>query len=145
MAVYVPVAESVRFPAIFNVVVPKVNEVVPKLRFLNQPPVFSVATDAPVVNVKFGALVESPALLPQLNVLVLLIAATVNPPDPVYVKLVRVAILNTVVAAVVCVSCILPALALPNCIERVFELLELNIPVLNVTPSANVNVPAVSV
>jgi hypothetical protein len=40
---------------------------------------------------------------------------------------------------------ILPALALPNAIARVLVLLELNIPVLRVTPSANVNVPAVNV
>ena len=68
-----------------------------------------------------------------------------NPPEPVYVNPVRSAMLNTTVAAVVCVRLILPALVLPNAIERVFELLELNIPVVNVTPSANVNVPAVNV
>ena len=47
-----------------------------------------------------------PAVAPKLNVLVLLIAATVNPPVPVYVNPVAVAILNTVVAAVVCVRLI---------------------------------------
>ena len=40
---------------------------------------------------------------------------------------------------------IFPALALPNAIERVLATLELNIPVDKVTPSANVNVPAVNV
>ena len=42
-----------------------------------------VATDAPVVNVKLGALVDVPPVVPQVNVLVTLIAATVNPPVPV--------------------------------------------------------------
>ena len=59
-----------------------------------------VATDAPVVNVKFGALVDVPPVVPQVKVLVLLIAATLNPPVPVYVKPVSVAMLNTTVAAV---------------------------------------------
>lgn len=61
----------------------------------------NVATDAPVVNVKFGALAEVPPVVPQVNVLVALIATTVNPPVPVYVKPVSMAMLNTVVAAVV--------------------------------------------
>ena len=39
----------------------------------------------------------------------------------------------------------LPAVEVPNAIERVLVLVELNIPVDNVTPSANVNVPAVNV
>ena len=68
---------------------------------LNQLAVVNVAIDAPVVNVKFGALAEVPPVVPQVNVLVALIATTVNPPVPVYVKPVSVAILNTVVAAVV--------------------------------------------
>ena len=41
-----------------------------------------VATDAPVVNVKFGALAEVPPVVPQVNVRVTLIVA-VNPPVPV--------------------------------------------------------------
>lgn len=68
---------------------------------LNQLAVVNVATDAPVVNVKFGALAEVPPVVPQVNVLVALIATTVNPPVPVYVKPVSMAMLNTVVAAVV--------------------------------------------
>ncbi len=68
---------------------------------LNHPAVVIVATDAPVVNVRFGALDDVPPVVPQVNVLVLLIAATLNPPVPVYVKPVSVAILNTTVAAVV--------------------------------------------
>ena len=42
-----------------------------------------VATLAPVVNVKFGALDVVPPVAPTLNVLVLLMSATVNPPVPV--------------------------------------------------------------
>lgn len=68
---------------------------------LKNPAVVIVATDAPVVNVRFGALDDVPPVVPQVNVLVLLIAATLNPPVPVYVKPVSVAILNTTVAAVV--------------------------------------------
>ena len=68
---------------------------------LNQLAVVNVAIDAPVVNVKFGALAEVPPVVPQVNVLVALIATTVNPPVPVYVKPVSMAMLNTVVAAVV--------------------------------------------
>ena len=139
--VYVPPLDNVR-PLRFNVVVPGLNEVVPKSNVLNQLAVVSVATLAPVVNVKFGALdVVPPAVLPKVNVLVLLIAATVKPPGPVQVKLVAVSILNTVVAAVVCVNAILPV---PNAIARVLALLELNVPVVKVNP-ANANVPAISV
>lgn len=68
---------------------------------LNQLAVVNVATDAPVVNVKFGALAEVPPVVPHVKVFVALIATTVNPPVPVYVKPVSVAMLNTVVAAVV--------------------------------------------
>ena len=107
-AVYVPVLDNVKFIK-FNVVVPGLNEVVPKFKVLNQLAVFSVATLAPVVNVNFGAVVnEPPEISPNLNVLVLLIAATVNPPVPVYVNPVAVAIFNTVVAAVVCDNAIDP-------------------------------------
>ena len=92
-----------------------------------------VATCAPVVNVRFGALdVVPPAVLPQVNVLVTAMSATVNPPVPVYVNAVRVAILNTVVAAVVCDNTILPV---PNAIARVLVLFELNIPVVRINPA----------
>jgi len=128
-----------------NAVVPGLKLVVPKFKFLNQPAVVNVATLAPVVNVKFTAFDVEPPVVPYVSVLVLAISATVNPPGPVYVKLVTIAILNTTVAAVVCVRLMLPALALPNAIARVLVLLELNIPVLKITPSANVNVPAVNV
>jgi len=105
-AVYVPLPDNVR-PFKFNAVVPGLKLVVPKSNVLNQLPVVSVAILAPVVNVKFGALdIVPPAVLPQVNVLVTAIAATVNPPVPVQVNPVTVAILNTVVAAVVCVRLI---------------------------------------
>lgn len=145
VVVYVPVDDSVRFPAIFNVVVPGLKPVVPKSKFLNQPAVVNVAMLAPVVNVKFTAFDKEPPVVPNVNVLVLPIFATVNPPGPVYVKLVTTAILNTTVAAVVCVRLMLPALALPNAIERTPVPVELNMPALRVTPSASVNVPAVNV
>ena len=97
------------------------------------------------MNVRLGAIADVPPVVPQVNVLVTDIAGTVNPPEPVVVNPVRVAILSTTVAAVVCVKFILPALALPNAIERVLVLLELNMPVPNVKPSPIVNVPAVRV
>jgi len=140
--VYVPLLDNVN-AFTFNAVVPGLNEVVPKFSVLNQPPVVSVATLAPVVNVRLGALaVVPPVELQKLNVLVTLISATVNPPVPVHVNPVVVDILNTVVAAVVCVKLILPV---PKAIARVLVLSELNVPVVNVTAFANVNVPAVSV
>lgn len=146
MVVYVPVADNVKSPAMFNAVVPGLNAVVPKFRLSNQLAVVNVATLAPVVNVKLGALVtEPPAVAPKLNVLVLLMAAAINPPAPVRVNPVAVAILRTVVAAVVWVRFIFPAVVLPNPIERTPAPVELNIPVVNTTPSANVNVPAVNV
>jgi hypothetical protein len=101
VVVYVPVDDSVRLPAMFNVVVPGLKLVVPKSKFLNQPAVVNVATLAPEVNVKFTAFDNDPPVVPNVNVLVLPMAATVNPPGPVYVNPVTVAMLNTVVAAVV--------------------------------------------
>ena len=138
--VYVPPLDNVR-PLRFNVVVPGLNEVVPKSHVLNQLAVVSVATLAPVVNVKFGALdTAPPAPAPKLNVLVLLMSGTVNPPVPVNVNAVTSFILNTVVAAVVCDNAILPV---PNAMSRVLILFESNIPVVNVNPARS-NVPAVS-
>ena len=140
--VNVPPLLNIRSPTIDNAVVGIVNAVVPKLSLLNQLPVVIVAMEAPVVNVKLGALVEEPAVVPNVRVLVLLISATVKPPVvAVYVKLVAVAISNTVVAAVVCVNAILPV---PNDIALVTAPDELNIPVVNVK-LANANVPLVSV
>jgi hypothetical protein len=138
--VYVPPLDNVR-PLRFNEVVPGLNEVVPKSSVLNQLAVVSVATLAPVVNVRFGAFVVSPLVNPKTNVLVTLMAATVNPPVPVQVNEVASVICNTVVAAVVCDNAIDPV---PNAILRVLALVERNIPVVNVNPARS-NVPAVSV
>jgi hypothetical protein len=80
-------------------------------------------------------------VVPNVNVLVLAMLATVNPPGPVLVKLVTVAILNTTVAAVVCVRLIFPADKLPKAIERTLTFDELNMPVFKVAPSAIVSVP----
>jgi hypothetical protein len=124
----------------FNDVAGTVNAVVPKLSVLNQLPELNVATDEPLLSVKFGALVDEPLVVPKLKVLVVLIVL-VKPPVPVYVKLVASAILNTVASAVVVANTILPA---PNVIERVFVLVETNVPVVKVNP-ANANVPEVSV
>jgi hypothetical protein len=69
------------------------------------------------------------------------VASVVNPPVPVYVNPVAVAIDNTVVVAVGWFNTILPV---PKLIERVLELFELNIPVVKVNP-AKFNVPLVNV
>ena len=99
--VNVPPLDNVSPLAKFNAVVPGLNVVVPKLNVLNQPAVVNVATLVPVVNVKFTAFDVEPPVVPNVNVLVLAMAATVNPPGPVLEKLVTIAILNTTVAAVV--------------------------------------------
>jgi hypothetical protein len=143
--VYVPLDDNTKLPFIFKVVVPSVNDVEPKSRLLNQLAVVNVATEAPVVNVRFTAVVVEPPVVPNVSVRVLAMSATVNPPGPVYVKPVTVAMFSTVVAAVVCVRFILPAEELPNAIARVPVPVELNMPVSNVTPSASVSVPAVRV
>jgi len=143
-AVYVPPDDNVK-PFIFNVVAGNVNDVVPKSIVPNQLPDVIVATPAPVVNVRFRALAANPAADPKVNVLATDMSFTVNPPGPVVVSEFVSAILNTVVAAVVCVRLMLPALALPNAIVLVELLDELNMPVVNVTPLASVSVPADSV
>ena len=144
--VNVPVVDSVKSPVIFKLVAVAFIDADPKLRFLYHEPDVNAARLAPVVNVKFIALaIEPPAVDPKLNVLVLLISATVNPPGPVYVNPVIVFMASTMVAAVVCVRLMLLALALPNATDLVLLLFELNIPVFKVTPSTSVSVPAVSV
>jgi hypothetical protein len=125
----------------FSVVVPGLNVVVPKFKLLNQLPEVIVAILAPVVNVRFAAFDVVPPVVPYVKVLVTLIAATVNPPGPLSENPVRSAICNTVVNAVVCVRLMFPAVVLPNAIERVAVLLEVNIPVFNVTPSARIRLP----
>lgn len=145
VVVYTPPEESVRFPAMFSAVVPGLKLVVPKVKFLNQLPVVIVATEAPVVNVTFTAFAVDPPVVPNVNVRVLAMFATVNPPGPVYENPVTIAILNTTVAAVVWVRLMFPAVVVPNATDRVLTFVELNIPVFTVTPSARVNVPAVKV
>ena len=83
----------------------------------------------------------APAVSPNLNVLVVDIAADMFD-VPVNVKFVAVAIDRTVDPAVVVVVTIEPVV--PNAIVLVFELLELNKPVLNVRLFRS-NVPLVSV
>lgn len=142
---YAPAADNVKLLTMFRFVVPGLNDVDPKFRFLYQPPVASVPTLAPVVNVRLTAFVVDPPVAPNWNVLVLPISATVNPPGPVYENPVTVVMPNTTVADVVCVRLMFPAVVLPKAIERVLVLLEVNIPVDRITLSAKVNVPAVKV
>ena len=71
-----------------------------KFNALNQLPTVNVGTAAPLVIDKLGAPVVDPPVVPNVNVLVI-DASVVNPPVPVYVKLVASAISKTVVAAVV--------------------------------------------
>jgi len=138
--VNVPPADKTKL-SMFTDVAGIANAVVPKSNVLNQLPVVIVAIPVPLpVRVKFGLLVAEPPVVPNTYVLVI-DASAVNPPVPVYVNPVAVAIDNTVVAAVVCANTILP---LPKLIERVLVLLELNIPVVSVNP-ANAKVPDVNV
>lgn len=112
-----------------------------KFKLLNQLPVVNVGTLAPEVNDKLGALVAvPPVVLPKENVLVTDIAV-VNPPVPVKVKSVASAMFRTVSPAAVLVNIILPE---PNAIERVLEVLELNVPAVKSNPF-KFNVPAESV
>jgi hypothetical protein len=125
----------------FNDVVPGSKAVVPKLNKPNQLPVVNVCTAVPLpVIVKLGEFADVPPVVPKVYVLVT-DASALKLPRPVTVKPVAVAILNTVVAAVVCASTILPML---NAIARVFELLELNMPVVKLNP-LSASVPVVNV
>ena len=100
--VNVPPDDNVN-PFKFNAVVPGLNAVVPKLNVLNQLPVAKDITDVPVpVIVMFGALSDvPPAVLPKKTALATVAASVVNPPVPVRVNPVAVAMLSTVVVAVV--------------------------------------------
>ena len=131
--VYVPLLDNVN-PFKLSDVVPGLNEVVPKSNVLNQLPVVSVAILAPVVNVRLGALDVVPSVWPQVNVFVAAILATVNPPVPVRVNPVRVAILNTVVPAVCATGADRSILAVPKVIARVLLVFELNIHAVRVNP-----------
>jgi len=139
--VYVPPEARVRVLTNMDVAA-GVDVVVPKFKELNQLPVVMVGTAAPVVNVKFGALVVAPpAVDPKLNVLVTPRSDT-NPPVPAIVKLVASAILNTVVAAVVFVNVILLLLKL---MDLVPVPVERKVPVLMEEEPLRTNEPAVKV
>lgn len=99
-----------------------------------------VSADAPALTVKFGAFDVVPPVVPNTTVAVAAMFL-VNPPVPVQVKPVAVAIDRTVVAAVVLVNAIF---ADPKVIARVLVLLELKEPVLNVLPFKS-RVPCVRV
>jgi len=77
--VYVPPEAKVRAVK-FRVVVAGVPVLPVKSNSLNQPVI--VATDAPLINDKLGALVIDPPVVPKVNVLATDIGA-VNPPVPV--------------------------------------------------------------
>ena len=130
-AVNVPPLDNVKLPAMFNDVVPGLNAVEPKSRLSNQLPVVNVAIAVPLpVNVKLGAFVADPPVVPNTYVLVT-DASDTNPPVPVYVNPVAVAKLNTVCAAVVCANTIL---FVPNVIARAAVPVEANIPVVKSNP-----------
>jgi hypothetical protein len=100
-----------------------------------------VGTAEPDIIDRFGKDVKAPGKATVATVYVLVTAASdTNPPVPVQVKFVIVAILNTTCAAVGVASMILYVLKL---IVRPLVPVELNIPVDKSAPS--VNVPAVSV
>jgi hypothetical protein len=142
-AVYVPPVASVSVSTAIpsTLALTAGVQVVPvKSSVLNHDPSVNVGTAEPEVRNKLGALISEPAVDPQVNVLVTDMAV-VNPPVPVQVNPVMVAIDSTTVAAVVCARTIF---AEPKIIERVFELLELNAPVVSVNPAKS-NVPVVNV
>jgi len=137
----VPPDDNVRSPAMFRVVAGRAKAVVPNVILSNQLAVVSVMIAVPLpVNDRLGALVAVPPVVPNTHVLVI-DASVVNPPVPVQLKPVAIAMLNTVVAAVVCDSTMLFD---PNAIDRVLVLVELKIPVVKLKPPRSI-VPAVNV
>ena len=140
--VNVPPLDSVKLPTMFIGEAPvTVDVILPKSVLLNQSLVESVIAEAPVVNVKLGALAAVPLLPPDPKDKVLVTEASVTkPPVPVHVKLVAVTIASTVCAAVVCAKTILPE---PNVTVRTFAVDDENIPHVNVNP-AKASVPAVN-
>ena len=93
--------DNVRLPTMFKLVAGRAKAVDPKLRFLIKLVLVMVMIAAPVpVTDTLGALVASPAVDPTVSVLVMA-ASAVNPPAPVQVNPVAVAMLSTTVAAVV--------------------------------------------
>ena len=112
----VPPDDNVRSPTMFRVATGRAKAVVPKLRFLIKLVLVmvTIATPAPVSDT-LAALVASPAVAPMLIVLVIE-ASVVNPPVPVQVNPVAVAIDTTVVAAAVVTRTML---FVPNATARV--------------------------
>ena len=99
--VYVPPAAKIKLPVTFTVDTAGVAVEPVKSKLLNQLAVVNVGIAAPAVIAKLGAVViEPPAVDPHVSVLVTLMAV-VKPPVPDQIKLVRSAILNTTIAAVV--------------------------------------------
>lgn len=138
--VYVPPEARVRFPATLMMVM--TLDVLPvKLIFLKKLLVVIVNVDDPALTVRFGAFEVEPPVVPKTIVAVAAIFLVNAPPLVVSVKLVAVAISKTVVEAVVLVNAMF---ADPKVMERVLELLELKMPVLNVKV-LSASVPAVSV
>jgi len=110
-----------------------------KSSLLNQLAGVNVGT-LPPCTTKLGALDAVPPVVPNTNDLVTVIEVS-NPPVPVHVKFVAFVIFNTVSPTVPLFIEINPV---PNAIERVLLLLELNIPVIKRYP-AIFNVPDVSI
>ena len=135
-----PPEASVKLPAILRLLAVTALVEPVKSRFLNHELIVIVNKLDPALTVKFGAFDAVPPVVPKTTVAVAAMFL-VKPPVPVKVKLVAVAILKTVVAAVVLVSAMFPA---PKLIARVLVLLELKMPVLKVNTS-RLRVPAVSV
>ena len=114
----------------FNVVVPGSNAVVPKSRVVNHDPVVNVATAVPLpVSVRLGNDQKFRLLLLLDEYVLVMAASAVKPPEPVQENPLALGRFSTVVPGVVCTNAILPE---PNATLRVFVLLELNIPVVNV-------------
>ena len=128
--VNVPLLDNVRLFK-FSVVAGTANAVVPKSSLLNQLRLVNVAIAVPLpVNVKLGEISAVPPVVPNVNVLVIF-AAAVNPPVPVKLNPVTVAIDRLTAAAVVVDNTML---LVPNAIERVLVLLELNVPIVKSNP-----------
>lgn len=90
----------------------------------------TVSAAAPALTVRLGALAALPPVAPKETVAVAAWFRT-NPPAPVHVKFVAVPIFNTVVAARVLLSTMVPA---PKAIDRVLVLAEEKEPAVNVNP-----------
>jgi hypothetical protein len=136
-AVYVPPEASVKLPPIVTLLAVTVLVLPVKIKSLKKLPLVIVSADAPALTVRLGAFdTVPPGWVPKATVAVAAILR-VKPPVPVNVKLVEIAMLNTVVEAVVLVSAMLPA---PNEIARVDVPEEEKIPVLRVKP-ARLRVP----